>query len=131
METDLQLGATHVVNPMQDNAVENIMKLCPGGVDIALEATGRPAVMNQALACVRSQGGVAVVVGNAREGETLALDPKQLNQGKQLRGTWGGDNVPDRDYPRYCQLLRAGKLNLRPILSPPFSLEHANDALAA
>lgn len=125
------MGATHCINPTTGNAVEQIMKLVPGGVDIALEATGRPAVMNQALACVRAQGGVAVIIGNAREGETIALDPKQLNQGKQLRGTWGGDNIPDRDYPRYCQLLRAGKLNLAPILSQPFSLEQTNDALAA
>jgi S-(hydroxymethyl)glutathione dehydrogenase/alcohol dehydrogenase len=126
-----QIGATHVLNPQQGDVVAEIMKICPGGADIALEATGRPAVMGQALACVRSQGGVAVVIGNAREGETLAIDPKQLNQGKQLRGTWGGDNVPDRDYPRYCQLLRAGKLNLAPILSSPYKLEQANEALSA
>src|SRR5205807_10146199 len=113
------------------DAVQQIVAICPGGVDIALEATGRAAVMKQALACVRSQGGVAVIIGNSPEGETMALDPKQLNQGKQLRGTWGGDNVPDRDYPRYCALLRAGKLNLAPLLSQPFSLEQTNDALAA
>ena len=126
-----EVGATHLVDPRNDDAVTQILKICPGGVDIALEATGRPLVMNQALASVRSQGGVAVIIGNAREGETLPLDPKQLNQGKQLRGTWGGDNVPDRDYPRYCQLLRGGKLKLAPILSRPFPLAQANEALTA
>jgi S-(hydroxymethyl)glutathione dehydrogenase / alcohol dehydrogenase len=131
LELARQVGATLTLDPTQCDVLASIAKLCPGGVDIALEATGRPAVMNQALACVRSQGGVAVVVGNAREGEMLPLDPKQLNQGKQLRGTWGGDNDPDRDYPRYCQLLRAGKLNLKPILSRPFALDQANDALMA
>jgi S-(hydroxymethyl)glutathione dehydrogenase/alcohol dehydrogenase len=131
LEIARHLGASHVLDASQGDVVAQILKLCPGGVDIALEATGRPAVMNQALAVVRSQGGVAVIIGNAREGETVALDPKQLNQGKQLRGTWGGDNVPDRDYPRYCQLLQAGKLNLEPILSSPYTLEQTNDALAA
>ncbi len=126
-----QLGATYIIDPAQGDVVAQVNKICPGGVDIAVEATGRPTVMNQALACVRNQGGVAVVIGNAREGEVLPLDPKQLNQGKQLRGTWGGDNVPDRDYPRYCQLVRAGKLNLAPILSRPFRLEDVNEALAA
>lgn len=127
----LRLGATNTLDPLAGDILTQIGKICPEGVDIALEATGRPAVMNQALACVRSQGGVAVVIGNAREGEVLPLDPKQLNQGKQLRGTWGGDNLPDRDYPRYCQLLRAGKLDLGPILSRPFRLEEVNEALAA
>ena len=40
----------------------------------------------------------------------LELDPKQLNLGKRLLGTWGGDSVPDRDFPRYARLLDAGKL---------------------
>ncbi len=131
LELARRLGATHLVNPQDGDAVQNIHVVCPGGADIALEATGRPAVMKQALASVRAQGGVAVIIGNAREGETVALDPKQLNQGKQLRGTWGGDNVPDRDYPRYCELLRCGKLNLAPILSQPFTLEQTNEALKA
>jgi S-(hydroxymethyl)glutathione dehydrogenase/alcohol dehydrogenase len=131
LELARRIGATHLLNPTSGDIVAQILKVCPGGVDIALEATGRPAVMNQALASVRSQGGIAVIIGNAKEGEFLPLDPKQLNQGKQLRGTWGGDNVPDRDYPRYCQLLRAGKLNLAPILSQPYTLEQANEALAA
>jgi S-(hydroxymethyl)glutathione dehydrogenase/alcohol dehydrogenase len=126
-----QLGATHGINPKTEDAVQQILKIVPGGVDIALEATGRPAVMRQAVAAVRSQGGVAVVIGNSPEGEMLTIDPKQLNQGKQLRGTWGGDNVPDRDYPRYCELLRAGKLNVKPIVAQSYPLERVNEALHA
>ena len=73
--------------------------------------------MKQALACVRQQGGAAVVIGNARFGSTLEIDPRELNMGKRLLGTWGGDNVPDRDYPRYCKLLASGRLDLEPLLS--------------
>jgi S-(hydroxymethyl)glutathione dehydrogenase/alcohol dehydrogenase len=125
-----QLGATHAVNASTTDPVQESLKLCPGGVDVAIEASGRPSVMKQALAVVRSQGGIAVIVGNARSGETLAIDPGQLNQGKQLRGTWGGDNWPDRDYPRYCKLIDCGRLNLEPILSEPLPLERVNEALA-
>src|SRR5205823_2773529 len=102
-----------------------------GGVDFAIEASGRPAVMRQALASVRSRGGVAVIIGNAREGETLELDPKQLNQGKQVRGSWGGDNLPDRDFPRYVRLVESGKLALAPLRFAPFRLEQVNEALEA
>ena len=87
-----------------------------GGADFAIEATGNPAVMRQSLACVRAQGGTAVIVGNAKQGQMLEIDPRELNQGKRLLGTWGGDNVPDRDYPRYGQLIAAGKLNVEPLL---------------
>ena len=81
------------------------------------------------MACVRSQGGTAVVVGNARFGSTLDLDPRELNQGKRLLGTWGGDNVPDRDYPRYCKLLAAGRLDLDPLMTGGYGLADVNRAL--
>jgi S-(hydroxymethyl)glutathione dehydrogenase/alcohol dehydrogenase len=124
-----KLGATHTINSKEGDAVGEILKVCKGGVDFAIEATGIPAVMRSALACVRSQGGAAVVIGNARFGTTLEIDPRELNQGKRLLGTWGGDNVPDRDYPRYCKLLSAGRLDLEPLLSRSYSLADVNAAL--
>ncbi len=124
-----RLGALEVVNASATDSVEAILRICPGGVDFAIEATGRPAVMRQALACVRAQGGSAVVIGNAPFGDKLEIDPRELNQGKRLLGTWGGDNVPDRDYPRYCKLITAGKLNVEPLLSRTYRLEEINQAL--
>ncbi len=129
LELAIQMGATHGINATEVNPVEEIRRICPGGVDFAIEATGHPAVMLQALYSVRNQGGIVVVVGNAREGERLELDPKQLNMGKQLRGTWGGDNLPDRDFPRYCELLSAGKLNLGPLSSSIYRLSEINQAI--
>jgi S-(hydroxymethyl)glutathione dehydrogenase/alcohol dehydrogenase len=124
-----QLGATHTVSAKAGDPVARIHELCPGGADFAIEATGNPAVMRQALACVRSQGGTAVVVGNARHGQMLEIDPRELNQGKRLLGTWGGDNVPDRDFPRYCKLIAAGRLNVEPLLSRAYRLADINAAL--
>ena len=123
------MGATHLVNASEADPVAQILDLCPGGADFCIEATGRPAVMQQALTCARNQGGIAVVIGNAHQGECIELDPKQLNMGKQLRGTWGGDNVPDRDYPRYCRLLEAGRLDVSSMLSEPYALEQINQAI--
>jgi S-(hydroxymethyl)glutathione dehydrogenase/alcohol dehydrogenase len=124
-----RMGATHAINSAEGNAVDAILKICPGGTDLAIEVTGRPQVMQQALLCVRNQGGVAVVIGNARFGEKLEIDPKQLNLGKQLRGTWGGDNVPDRDYPRYARLLAANRVQIDPLLSRSYPLVDINTAL--
>ncbi|HJZ54804.1 MAG TPA: zinc-binding dehydrogenase [Gemmataceae bacterium] len=124
-----QLGATHAIESKSTDAVAEILKLCKGGADFAIEATGIPAVMRQALACVRHQGGAAVVIGNARFGTTLEIDPRELNMGKRLLGTWGGDNAPDRDYPRYCKLLMSGRLDLEPLLSRSYGLADVNAAL--
>lgn len=129
LELAQRLGATHVVNAAEQDPLAALKQLVPGGLDIAIEASGRPAVMQQALASVRSQGGTAVVIGNAHFGERIELDPGQLNQGKRLLGTWGGDNVPDRDYPRYIKLISAGKLNVASLLSTVYRLDEINQAL--
>lgn len=124
-----QVGATHCIHASGVDTVNEINCICPGGVDFAIEATGRPDVMLQALESVHNQGGAAVVVGNARYGERVELDPRQLNMGKRLIGTWGGDNWPDRDYPRYCKLLSYGRLKLEPMMSRTYRLTEINDAL--
>lgn len=129
LEVARQLGATDVINAAETDPVEAIKKIVPGGLDFAIECSGRPDVMVQALNAVRNQGGAAVVVGNARAGERMALDPLQFNLGKRLLGTWGGDSVPDRDYPRYARLLLAGRMRLDQILSRSYSLESINEAL--
>lgn len=124
-----QLGASHALSVTAGDPVQALLAICPGGVDFAIEATGRPNVMRQALASVRAQGGTAVVIGNAPFGEKLDIDPRELNMGKRLFGTWGGDNEPDRDYPRYCNLIMAGKLDVEPLLSRDYSLAEVNQAL--
>lgn len=129
LELAARMGATHLINASEADAVEAVKAISAGGVDFAIEATGRTEVMLQALQCVRSQGGTAVVVGNARFGERLELDPQQLNQGKRLLGTWGGDSFPDRDYPRYCKLIETGKLNIEPLISKSYILDEINEAI--
>ncbi len=129
LELAARMGAGHCLDAKAVNVLEEIRGIVPGGLDLAVESSGRPEVMLQALDNVRSQGGIAVVVGNARFGERLSLDPMQLNQGKQLRGTWGGDNAPDSDFPRYARLITSGKLDLSPLMERTYSLVQVNEAL--
>lgn len=122
-------GATDAVDPSAGDPVAAIRDLVPGGVDLAVEASGLPPVMAQAVAAVRQQGGRAVVIGNAKHGSELVLDPGVFNQGKSLMGTWGGDSQPDRDYPRYAEMLASGRFDLRPLLPARYTLEQADQAL--
>ena len=124
-----ELGATHCVNAADDDPLAAIGRIIRGGLDVAIEATGRPDVMLQALASVRPRGGTAIVIGNARHGERVAIDPWELNCGKRLLGTWGGDTDPDRDFPRYARLLASGRLPLGRLLSRPYRLAEVDRAL--
>ncbi len=129
LEMARSLGASHTLCAATDSVVESVLKICPGGLDVAIEASGRPEVMQQAVESVRSQGGIAVIAGNARFNESWALDPRQLNQGKRIFGTWGGDNLPERDFPRYQRLIRNGRLDCSRFVQNRYSLQEINQAL--
>ena len=129
LELAQKMGATHTVNANDGDPIEAIKTITGGGADFAIEATGRTSVMVQAMQSVRQQGGAAVIVGNAHHGEHIDLDPGLLNAGKQLRGTWGGDSDPDRDYPRYAKLIESGRLELAPLMTAGYGLEDVNRAL--
>lgn len=122
-------GATHTIDPMAGDVVDAVRAIVPGGVDLAVEASGQPAVMRSAINAVRAQGGRAVVIGNAKAGHDLTLDPAVFNQGKSLLGTWGGDSVPDRDYGRYGRLLASDRFPVHGLLSQPYGLAQATQAL--
>lgn len=145
----LALGATHTLDPAAapssfsstsstsrapatpdtTDILAALATLAPDGIDLAIEATGRTNVMAAALVAVKPRGGKAVVIGNARQGQLIQLDPKQLNLGKQLRGTWGGDTHPDRDIPRFASLLTNHNINLAPMLTQGYTLASINNAL--
>ncbi len=128
LEAAKLMGATHFIDASKQDPVEAIQKI--GVLDFAIEASGSPVAMNQALRSVRPQGGAAVIVGNARQGQHFSFDPKELNQGKRLLGTWGGDNQPDLHYPRYCNLIRYGQLNPAPLIGKTYSLSQIDCALS-
>ena len=124
------LGATHLIDPASGDPVAEIMKIVPQGVDFAVEASGIPAVMNQAVSATRAQGGRAVVIGNAKAGAMLTINPGVFNQGKSLLGTWGGDSFPDRDYGRFGSLLASSRFPLRDLIPKRYKLAEADQALS-
>jgi S-(hydroxymethyl)glutathione dehydrogenase/alcohol dehydrogenase len=129
LEIAKRLGATHTIDASSADTLSVLRSICPGGWSVAIEATGQPRVMEISLAAVRPRGGRAVVVGNAKFGESVSLDPREFNQGKQLLGTWGGDTVPDRDFPKYCDWIAGGQASVDSILDREYKLSDVNAAL--
>jgi len=124
-----EMGATDLINPKETNLFDEIARLCPGGVSYAIEATGQVDVMRDVLAAVKPQGGSAAIIGNAAFGQTVTLNPQEFNRGKRLLGTWGGDNDPDRDFPRYQKELAEGRISAEALNPTVYSLEQINQAL--
>ena len=123
-----ELGATHTLKT--DSELDSrLREISQGSLDLAAEATGVPAVMRTAFESVRPQGGRAAILGNAPFGREAAFNPLHFNMGKRLLGSWGGECHPDRDFPRFFNLMESGRLSVDPMMSRDYTLEQVNSAL--
>jgi L-iditol 2-dehydrogenase len=130
----LSMGATHVVPldlPAEERRAE-VLRINGGRpVDVVLEMAGDPRAVPQALDLVRD-GGVVVIAGQYTDGGDVAINPhRQINRTHaEIRGCWGSDYS---HFHRALQLIahQGAKLPWHQALTARFSLEQANDALAA
>lgn len=123
-----ELGATHVVNGRDANALEAIGAIQIGGVDYSIEATGIPAVMTQAVEAL-SGTGTAVLLGVAPQGAQVCFNAATLLGGRTIRSSIEGDSVPEIFIPQLIGLYRRG---LFPFdrLAKYYELSQINEAVA-
>ncbi len=106
-----ELGATHLVSPRDTDPVEAIRDATAGrGVDFALETTGVPEVLTQAVRSLDSLGTCAYV-GTAPPGVPGGIPMLEaMTKGLTVRGVLQGDSTPSRTIPRLLGLHRRGLL---------------------
>ncbi|HEX8969461.1 MAG TPA: zinc-binding dehydrogenase [Chloroflexota bacterium] len=135
-----QFGATVGVNASKVDPVAAIREIMGGtplsGVDFAFDAIGLATTSEQALQATRGrqiwerEGGTAVIVG-VPHGPPAVPDLALISHGRVMRGAPGGIGWPERDYPRYLQWYRDGKLPLDRLVSQRFTLDQVNEACDA
>ncbi len=109
-----ELGATHTVNSTRDDPVEAVRAATGGfGADVAVEAVGRPEVLQQAF-YARDLAGTVVQVGVPTPDMALPAIPMIdfFGRGGALKPSWYGDCLPSRDFPMLIDLYRQGRLDL-------------------
>ena len=110
LELALELGATDTVDAAAGDAAEALMELTSGqGADYTIEATGKTAVLGQAIA-VLAPGGTCAVVGTYGIGATVPLDATFMLDGRRIVGVSEGESVPERFIPALVRLHGLGKL---------------------
>ena len=124
-----EFGATHTVNSAQTDPVEAIRALTDGfGVDVAIEAVGRPDVYEQAF-LARDLAGTVVLVGVPNPTMTLELPMLDVfGRGGALKSSWYGDCLPSRDFPMLIDLYLQGRLDLDRFVSETIALDDVEDA---
>lgn len=121
-----QIGATAVFNPKETDVMAAVREATGGaGADVVLEMSGHPKAIQQAFKMLRA-GGRLSLLGLPTEPVTLDLVPDVIFKGATVQGIFGR-RMYDTWY-RMLALLKAGKLNLEPIISDRFPLDRFDRA---
>lgn len=130
-----RFGATHTVNPRQDEPVQAVRQLTGGGVDYAIDAVGLPQTQEQILRAVRmgysglNRGGTALLVGITPPGAQAILDTSLFTGNRSFTRTSGGDCRPERDFPLFVRWYREGKLKLNDLVTHRYTLDQISAAV--
>jgi aryl-alcohol dehydrogenase len=124
-----ELGATHTLDPADGEIVPRIQELTGAGVEYAIEATGVPAVLRNAVDSLDATGTCAMV-GAAPFGSEVCFDTATLAMGRTVRGVVEGDSVPALFIPQLIDMQRAGHFPYDRLITE-FPLSQINEAAEA
>jgi L-iditol 2-dehydrogenase len=113
-----QIGADEVLHCSGAELLSEIKRLTIGrGVDLALEAVGLNQTVASAIDCTR-KGGTVTLIGNVSPEVTLPLQKVVVKQLK-LQGSCASSG----EYPEAIELIAAGKIKVKPLITAVSALE--------
>uniref|UniRef100_A0A0D3E230 Alcohol dehydrogenase-like C-terminal domain-containing protein n=1 Tax=Brassica oleracea var. oleracea TaxID=109376 RepID=A0A0D3E230_BRAOL len=125
----MTLGATHIVNAAKD-AVERIRETTGGmGVDVAVEALGKPQTFMQCTLSVRD-GGKAVMIGPSQAGSVGEIDINRLFRRKNLCEDKSDRVIWRQDLPKVVKPAESGIFNLANAVSSRYKFEDAGKSIS-
>lgn len=123
------MGATHVINANNVDAKAALIDLMGNqGIDVFIDNTGQPSIIEMGYELTKAQGRV-VLVGVPKKGRNINIFSLPLHFDKRISGSHGGEAVPHIDIPRYTKLLDAGLIQLKPLITEYFKLDDINVAI--
>ena len=134
----LKLGADYALDPMAEDYVSRVLELTEGnGVEKVIEVTGNIKALQQCLECTARNGRISLLGCTRISDQTIDFYKYVHCKGISLWGThtsarpqsdrteWGWPEVDD--YKTFFKLVKAGKLDVAPIISEIASPENARE----
>jgi aryl-alcohol dehydrogenase len=120
-------GATHTIHSGKTDPVKEILHVCEEGIDYALDCTGNPNAIRQAVE-VLAPGGTCGLIGAPPPGTEVSLDVLHFLPGRRVIGIMGGDAIPEIIFPELIELYRQEKFSFDRMIRF-YSLDDINDAV--
>ncbi|MFB9219609.1 zinc-binding dehydrogenase [Kurthia sibirica] len=118
LEKARELGATYTINPLEENAVEKIMRITGSGVDIAFEAAGAQPTFTSAMNAIDAGGTVTVVAVIPIDVTMNAIMP--LIKETTLNFSCAYAN----EFPQVIDLIASGRLDVKKVITKKITLAH-------
>jgi aryl-alcohol dehydrogenase len=121
-------GATHAVNSTATDVAKALVEIAPGGLNYAIDTTGREDVLRTAVEALGPLGRAGVIgVGPS---ESMSFEWRSILNGRSVTGIIAGSSLPQVFLPKLLDLHAAGRFPVdRMITYLPF--EQINEAVAA
>ncbi len=131
LEMAKRMGATHVVNSVNDDPVKAVRALTGGaGVDHAFEAVGNSKLVRQAIESLAIRG-TATIVGVLPPDAMIEFPWMAIRPECRVQTSRMGSNRFRVDIPRYLEFYRQGRLLLDEMVSRRGRLGDINEAFRA
>jgi len=128
------LGATDLIDPADGDPAEQVRALTGGrGADVALEATGTAAGLEQVFGLARN-GGIVVPTSVAVPIMTSTVTLPAVAYalfGKQIRSSQSGGGFLRRDVPRFARMIESGLVDAGVMVSLTYALGEIAEAFDA
>lgn len=120
-----ELGADHTINVTEEDPVESIKELTGGyGVDVAIEAVGKPEAITQAMRATQ-RGGRLVIFGVSPEDAVWKVRPFELYD-KEL--TIKTSYRSPYTFQRAVKIAVSGRVRLKTLISHIFKIDKVHRA---
>ena len=127
LELAKELGADDVVDITTTDTVKGILALTDGrGADCAFECAGTPEAVVASINCVKRGGRVALVGLTGNKDVSFNTDRLALDE-VDIFGVRSSPNA----YPELINLIAAGKVNVKKLVSRTYALDQINEAFEA
>lgn len=124
------LGATHCIDPLNDDLATMVHATVPGGVQYALDSTARPQTIAAGIECLAVRGTIGLVGLPADPAMMLQTSMfGMLGRGIAIRWISEGDSDPDVFIPELVAHYKAGRFPLD-LLCRTYPLADINLAVA-
>ena len=84
--------------------------------------------MSKSINLVKPLSGKLIINGNAPHNKKISFQPIQLNMGKSIIGSWGGNSSLDKDLKFYAKKISKLNFKLSENISRYYSINQINRA---